>query len=789
MSYETEVLADSPAHYWRLGGASNTNELNEVGGAPTLLSPTPGPSATTGALVDDADGAKLFSAVSGQSSLSAAGVDLTTTDGDPLTIECWCWIDAYADDDRMLLEFNPSWFAASAGESSFNIDLGNSSGGGEANTVSVGFKTFSGAEHRGTFLRSALPTGGWHHLVIVYTPDTGITASDRLKVWVDAAPVTVTHRTATLAGDDHFTSDVLFVMARSANSLQTPGRLDELALYTHGLTQGRITAHYNAAQGTPTKLSIAEENALPGNDSSEWSIGGAGDTTNLGFCREFSLNVGETAHFACDGDGEVIDIYRIGYYGGDGWRKVATLENTPTSQPDPTTIADSNGSVTCEAWTDTASWAIPDVATPGIYMGVYRNAALNDASWIPFVVRDDDRDADIMVKTSDSTWALAYNYYGTPASPLTGKSLYGSNGPMSGGTANRGHAMTYHRPIVTRAGIPQTYPLYTEFALIRYLERMGFDVTYSACKDWREGVGAPTLATCKIYISHGHDEYWSQGMRDKWEALRDAGKHLIFMSGNEVFWRTRFETDGDVMWCFKDTMAGPGGHVAGTALDPVSWTGTWKDTRPANDATRDPEWTLTGTDFRMNGIQYRAMVIAAASPESQHEFWRHTDVEASGLTVQDVIGMEADEMNPLQPVGSRSVLASTTPNIDDFRADDNGEIYNGDGDLEWGIIAQRYPSGALVVGFGTVTWSWGLDNVHDVTTGGETTLANSQQQQAILNLLRDLGAAAPETPIGGLTLPTPVSLANYGAIPDVRRARYHVLKDGIWETIDFSPEV
>ena len=551
---------------------------------------------------------------------------------------------------------------------------------------------------------------------------------------------------------------------------------------------GSATANSNAVTitgGGPAKLSIAEENALtPGITGPEMVISGAGDTSSLGFCREFSLNVGETAHFAVDGTAVEIDIVRVGWYGGTGYRLVETIVNTPTEQGNPTTISDSNSGVTCTGWSNTASWAIPDNATPGYYIGVVRSNPGPNASFMPFIVRDDDRPADIMIKSSDTTWALAYNYYGTPASPLTGKSLYGSGGPM-GDITTRAHVATYHKPIITRNGVPQTYWMYGEFPLIRYMERMGFDVTYSASKDWREGASAPTLADCKIYISIGHDEYWSQGMRDKWNSLRFAGKHLIFMSGNQNFWRTRFPSDqGDVMWCFKDTMDGPGAHTGGNALDPVSWTGTWKDTRAANNATRDPEWNLTGMDFRMNGILYRPMTIAAGSPASETPFWRNTNVAASGLNVSAVVGMEADEMRPQRPVGQYAVLAATVQNIDDNRADDNGQNYNLDGNLNWGILFQLYGT-AAVVGFGSCTWAWGLDNSHDSTSGGSTTAANSQQQQAIYNLMRDLGADVPETPISGLIAPTPVALSAYvGGV--IRTARFRRLHDGVWEILDFT---
>ena len=50
------------------------------------------------------------------------------------------------------------------------------------------------------------------------------------------------------------------------------------------------------------------------------------------------------------------------------------------------------------------------------------------------------------------------------------------------------------------------------------------------------------LTNQKVYISCGHDEYWSGGQRVNVEAARAAGVHLAFWSGNEVFWKTRYES-------------------------------------------------------------------------------------------------------------------------------------------------------------------------------------------------------------------------------------------------------
>ena len=247
-------------------------------------------------------------------------------------------------------------------------------------------------------------------------------------------------------------------------------------------------------------------------------------------------------------------------------------------------------------------------------------------------------------------------------------------------------------------------------------------------------------------------------MREAFEVYRDSGKHLLFFSGNEVFWRTRFDAGRNTMWCYKDTMQGPGVHVAGTPLDPIGWTGTWKDTRFDG---RKPEHLLTGTDFRMNGVNDYAATFYQSGEYASHPFWRDTTITSGDFTVNGIIGFEADEILPTQPEGSHVTLANHTFNIDGKRADDNGQEYTGNGDLNWGVLSQRYASGAVVVGFGTCQWSWGLDSVHD--RGGN--YVNANMQQATLNLFADLGAL-PATTMDGLTAPTPIGSLNvYGAIP------------------------
>lgn len=504
----------------------------------------------------------------------------------------------------------------------------------------------------------------------------------------------------------------------------------------------------------PAFVTIAAENALTGNSSTEWSITGAGATSNVGFARPFNPGVGDTVQFSCHGSGTVLDVYRIGYYGGLGWRKITTLTNTATSQPSPTTISSTNGGTHCGNWSVTASWAIPADAVSGLYVGVYRNSGQTDASWVPFVVHDDARPADIIYKLADATWGVAYNEYGGPAAPLDGASFY--DAARDNNIGNRCHASSWLKPMVTRGVSDRatTYWLNAEAPMIRWLERNGYNVKYVGCQDVDQRPSC--LDNGAIFMSNGHDEYWSQNMRDNVEARRDAGMHLLFSSGNEVFWRTRM-TDANTLYCYKDTMSGPGGHTAGTALDPVTWTGTWRDTRSANNATRDAENNLTGTFFRMNGVNNKSVTFDGQSGYASHVVWRNTSVASgSDVTVSGIVGFEADEMAPTRP--GAVTLASQTFNIDGFRANDDGQTYSGNGSMNWGVVSQRWPSGATVVGFGTCQWSWGLDDAHD--NGGA--YANATMRQFTYNLLRDLGAS-PTTLQSGLTASSPQALTNYGS--------------------------
>ena len=255
---------------------------------------------------------------------------------------------------------------------------------------------------------------------------------------------------------------------------------------------------------------IVAENCMTGNPPSEWDVSGAGDLSIQGFATDISVNRGETVHFKIDTDATAyhIDIYRLGYYGGDGARRVATITPSatlPQIQPaclfDPT---DDWNLTDCGNWGDSASWAVPSTAVSGIYIArPSRDDAghLGEASHIVFIVRDDASHSDILLQTSDTTWQ-AYNRYG-------GYSLYDGGGGANDGA--HAHKVSYNRPFTTRAAPTEDWLFNAEYPMLRFLERNGYDVTYSTDLDSdRRG---DLILNHKIFISSGHDEYWSAVQR------------------------------------------------------------------------------------------------------------------------------------------------------------------------------------------------------------------------------------------------------------------------------------
>ncbi len=77
---------------------------------------------------------------------------------------------------------------------------------------------------------------------------------------------------------------------------------------------------------------------------------------------------------------------------------------------------------------------------------------------------------------------------------------------------------------------------------VAWLERAGYPADYCTDVDLhRDGVGQ--LAPYRLLVSVGHDEYWSDPMREALDTYVDSGGNAAFFSGNTCWWRVFFHDD------------------------------------------------------------------------------------------------------------------------------------------------------------------------------------------------------------------------------------------------------
>ena len=285
----------------------------------------------------------------------------------------------------------------------------------------------------------------------------------------------------------------------------------------------------------------SQENSNPG--TTDWLITPARKNEVAGYASATSINRGEpiTLHIHCIDPRVTLDVFRLGWYQGTGARLMkSNISVATTSQPMPTANA-TTGLIECN-WkasytltTQTNSEAWPS----GYYLARLTSQPRRYQAYIIFLVRDDQRKADLLFQQSVTTYA-AYNLWG-------GKNLYG-------GTKGRAYKVSFNRPYDDAGGAGQVWG--EELQMLRFLEREGYDVKYCTNID----VHLQPAATwgAKAFLSVGHDEYWSWEMRQHVEEARERGIHLAFFSSNTCYRQIRLETSpltraaNRTVVCYKD---------------------------------------------------------------------------------------------------------------------------------------------------------------------------------------------------------------------------------------------
>ncbi|HET7236929.1 MAG TPA: N,N-dimethylformamidase beta subunit family domain-containing protein, partial [Actinomycetota bacterium] len=130
-----------------------------------------------------------------------------------------------------------------------------------------------------------------------------------------------------------------------------------------------------------------------------------------------------------------------------------------------------------------------------------------------------------------------------------------------------------------------------ERTFTRWAEASGFSFDVATSEDLE--THPEVLDGHRLYLSIGHDEYWSWGMRDAFDTFVAGGGNAAILSGNTCFWQVRFDADHRGMTGYKYKVEQD--PVLGTP-DERYLSGCWSDRR-----TGRPETSTTGLTFTRGG--------------------------------------------------------------------------------------------------------------------------------------------------------------------------------------------
>ena len=248
-----------------------------------------------------------------------------------------------------------------------------------------------------------------------------------------------------------------------------------------------------------------------------------------------SATCGDTVDMHLSGNALPVKIfaYRLGYYGGANARLVAEYETKkaiPSYEAPQITVAP-RSTVTTN-WPVNFQFKVSESTPPGQYL--FR---LDDGSgkptFVPLMITNPENKYELTFVSAVMTWQ-AYNQWG-------GYSLY--KGPNIR-RASRATVVSFDRPY-DGDGSGQTR--YMEAPLLRVAEKLGLDINYAT--DFELDRNSPMIKNAMTIIFGGHDEYWTNNMRDNLQAAINRGSNLVNFGGNTGYNRIRIESDNKLaMW-------------------------------------------------------------------------------------------------------------------------------------------------------------------------------------------------------------------------------------------------
>jgi hypothetical protein len=384
-----------------------------------------------------------------------------------------------------------------------------------------------------------------------------------------------------------------------------------------------------------------------------------------------------------------VRLYRMGWYGGSGGRLVLESAPLPGGRQPGCTHSTETGLTQCR-WHPTLSFRVPAALPSGVYIVKLLASGGAERDCI-FVLRA-AQPAPLLVEIPTASWE-AYNDWG-------GDSLYPGGEPVRATGTTQGVAVSYDRPYDSQTGAGQFF--IREVALVRFLERYGYPVSYTTIDSLDR---APRQALrARAVLDGGHSEYWSARAADALVRARDAGVSLVFLSSDTMAWRVRFERAGP-----QSSQAGEPGHVMIAYKQAVA-----DAPRPARETGLFPAGgaAITGSAYdgcitpRLPGAGppvYRYYAWHPAPGLEPRWLYAHSGVRA-GTAIAGIVGYELDERTAASPPGTR-VLGEGAATCMSEREPAS----------TYGTLAQTTlytaRSGALVFAAGTLGWLYGLEAV------------------------------------------------------------------------------
>ena len=205
----------------------------------------------------------------------------------------------------------------------------------------------------------------------------------------------------------------------------------------------------------------------------------------------------------------------------------------------------SNASTAGCGWPLTYALKVPTTWASGLYYAVFGTGT--KTCTVPFVVTAATRTAgaNVLVQVPVTT-AQAYNNYG-------GKSLYAYNS-TSGIPAVKVSFDRPHSDPWNFAFDPWQAPF------VRWLARNGFVADFCTSVDLH--ANASVLSGYRLFLTAGHDEYWSRDMRTRLDTFVAGGGNAAIFSGNTCWWQVRFEANNRTLVCYKSRTADPDTRAA-----------------------------------------------------------------------------------------------------------------------------------------------------------------------------------------------------------------------------------